>query len=109
MEATSVLAVSRCLNGHPLAISLSPGFDHDGNLSVKEIIIVYTGDPCLVNDVYDLETLFKISCNTLNTDSRSLHGIMVYHIPDNTPPVLFEASTGQDFSVGLGSCCIKFA
>ena len=89
-EAESALELSQRLSGHALAISQMAGLIHRRGWSIKEFLEVYSRNAQKMDHKASLETVWKLSFESLDADPASLLGLLTFLMPDSIPILLFH-------------------
>lgn len=105
-EGNSALALSERLSGHALAISHMAGLIYQSDFSIQEFTTMYLKNPRAAHN--ELEALWEFSFKSLDSNSRSLLGIMSFLMPDIILQELFEPSPNRPLPEDLSFCSEEF-
>lgn len=94
-EARSALELSQRLSGHALAISQMAGLIQNRGWSIEEFLQVYSRNAQKVDHKTSLETVWKLSFESLEAASSALLGTISFLMPDSIPQSLFQPSDPQ--------------
>jgi hypothetical protein len=107
-EAKSALELSDMLHGHALAISQMAGLIHRRSWTIEEYISVYKKSTQRFNQRASLDAVWRLSFESLGSDSAEFLGIISFVAPDSIPQALFEPEIPSDLPTTLQFCADDF-
>ncbi|KAI1123554.1 hypothetical protein F5Y10DRAFT_285934 [Nemania abortiva] len=107
-EVKSALELSEKLRGHAQAISQMAGLIHRRSWTITEFIAVYERSSRQTNH-RALDAVWRLSFESLATESSSFLGVVAYAAPDSIPQALFEVERLSDLPDSLQFCADVFS
>lgn len=89
-EAKSAMELSERLSGHALAISQMAGLIHKRGWSIEEFLQHYSKNAQKMVTKTSLETVWKLSFESLDPAAFALLGTLSFLMPDSIPQALFR-------------------
>ncbi|KAI0113745.1 P-loop containing nucleoside triphosphate hydrolase protein [Nemania sp. FL0031] len=102
-EVKSALELSEKLHGHAQAISQMAGLIHQRSWTITRFIEEYE-QSSLQSNHRVLDTVWRLSFESLTTESSSILGVAAYIAPDSIPHALFEVNNVSDLPIDLKFC-----
>ncbi|KAK2601555.1 hypothetical protein QQS21_004873 [Conoideocrella luteorostrata] len=106
-DLESALELSDKLSGHALAITQMAGLIHRRSWSIEEFLETYNRNTRQMLGApgrNSMDTVWRLSFGSLNSDGANLLGIMCYLTPDTIPQALFEQFDAEDVFPQLRFC-----
>jgi hypothetical protein len=91
-EALSAMELSSRLSGHALAISQMAGLIHKRGWSIEEFMKLYSRNAQKIENRTSLDTVWKLSFESLEKNSYQLLGVLSFLMPDSIPDALLRPS-----------------
>ena len=107
-ESVSAMTLSKQLNGHALAISQMAGLIHKRAWSIEEFLQIYSTNAKMMEQRTSLDTVWRLSFQSLDTATSSLLGALSLLMPDSIPQELFQPSESKYLPDGLSFCRDEF-
>lgn len=110
-DSDSVLELSEELHGHALAISQITGLIHKGQWAIGEFLKYYDKNTRKISGPRGkttLETIWKLSFESLNVQCKAFLGVLSYLMPEEIPQGLFEPSDVAMLPGALRFCSDDF-
>ncbi len=103
-EAESAMELSQRLSGHALAISKMAGLIHKRGWSIAEFLQVYSQNAQKMEHKTSLDTVWKLSFESLDEASFALLGALAFLMPDSVPRALFKPNDSDLLPEALKFC-----
>jgi hypothetical protein len=107
-EKEAALSLSARLDGHALSILQIAGLINNSGSSIHDFLNIYLENVTRINGSDDFAKLRNKAFEKLDTESRSLLGVMSFLMPDTIPQELFEKGVEHECPDGLKFCSEKY-
>lgn len=107
-ECRSAMELAEKLDGHALAINTMAGLIHRRQWSISQFLRAYEKSPQKCHGSA-LDAVWRLSFESLDSDSSMFLGIISYLMPDAIPQDLFELEDASFIHKNLAFCQDEFS
>ena len=110
-NSVSAIHLSERLSGHALAIAQMAGLIHKGSWSIGDFVQLYDKNTRKISGPLgktNLDTVWRLSFDSLNASCKAFIGVLAYVSPDNIPEGLFKLQDSDTLPEVLQFCDDEF-